>query len=114
MKTFLPLMAMLAFSCDVAAERISIPAQLWLDARSGESIAANPVIAGAVRRMIDRPQATLAIYHTRDDESLVRAEELRGWLISLGVDASRLSLSETRAIANAADRILTIEVIDNK
>ncbi len=105
-----------ALPLGAAAERYSLPAQFWLSARTGAAVAAEPALAQAVQRFLSRDPrgAALFIHHARGDESLAQAEELRGWLIALGVEASRISLTETRAVASAADRNLTIEVIENK
>jgi hypothetical protein len=97
-----------------SAEHYAVPAQFWLNARSGESLTQDPVLGQAVQRTLERPRAAMIIRHGRDDESLAHAEELRGWLIALGVDAGRVSLAANRTTAGAADRLVTIEVIDNK
>ena len=115
MNRYIALLLVLAgWNLNAAAERVVIPAQFWFDARSGESVSSNPALAQTVKRLLDNPHATLLIHHAREDESVARAEELRGWLLALGVESSRLSLAETRAVANAADRLLTIEIIENK
>jgi hypothetical protein len=114
MRTALLALMLAAFPLGAAAERYPLPAQFWLNARSGASLAAEPALAQAVQRFIELPRASLVIHHTREDESLAQAEELRGWLIALGLEAGRVSLAETRAVASAADRNLTIEVIENK
>lgn len=115
MKPFvIGLLGLLVVPLGAAAERYPLPAQFWHSARSGEVVATDPTLAKAMQRFIEYPRASLIIHHAREDESLARAEELRGWLIALGVEASRISLTETGAIASAADRNLTIEVIENK
>lgn len=111
---YIPVLVLACWALTASAERFVIPAQFWFDARSGESVSSSPVLAQAVKRFLDSPNATLVIHHAREDESIARAEELRGWLLALGLESSRLSLAETRAVASAADRLLTIEIIENK
>ena len=117
MRRVLAVLALFALSPSIvwaAAERYALPAQFWLNARSGQSVAAEPALARAVQRFVERPRALLIIHHSREDESLAQAEELRGWLIALGVEAGRVSLREASPLASATERILTIEVTDNK
>lgn len=114
MRRLATLLMLVAWPLGAAAERYPLPAQFWLNARSGAAVAAEPALARAVQRFIELPRAALIVHHTREDESVAQAEELRGWLIALGVEASRVSLAETRAVASAADRNLTIEIIENK
>lgn len=102
------------WSLNASAERFVVPAQFWFDARSGESVSSDPVLSQAVKRFLQHPKSTLVIHHLRQDESIAHAEELRGWLLALGLEASRLSLAEVRSVASASDRLLTIEIIENK
>jgi hypothetical protein len=113
-RVLIALVLLASFPLGAAAERYILPAQFWLNPRSGQVVAADPTLAKAVQRFIGLPRASMILHHGREDESLAQAEELRGWLIALGVEASRISLAETRVIASAADRNLTIEVIENK
>jgi hypothetical protein len=108
------LAALVALPLSAAAERYYLPSQFWLNARSGESVTAEPAVASAVQRFLERPRSVLTIHHAREDESLVRAEELRSWLIALGLEAQRISLAEARVAARTADRTLTLEVTENR
>lgn len=114
MRQILLLMLLSVCSWRVAAESHILPAHFWLSARSGEVVTKDAVVTQVVQRLIDHPRALLRIHHTREDESLAHAEELRGWLIALGVEADRISLSGNRVVASTADRLLTMEVIENK
>lgn len=108
------LMLLSALSLGAAAESYVLPAHFWLNARSGEAVTKDATVAQVVQRLTDHPRSLLRIHHTREDESVAHAEELRGWLIALGVEADRISLSGNRIVASTADRLLTMEVIENK
>lgn len=88
------------------AEVYTVPGQFWLDTRSGASVLAEPAVAQAVQRFLDRPRARLVLHHAREDESTAHAEELRGWLIALGLEAGRIELAETGGV----DRTVKIEI----
>lgn len=88
------------------AEVYAVPNGFWLDTRSGAGVLAEPAVAQAVRHFLQRPQSKLVLHHARDDESTARAEELRGWLIALGLEAGRVELAESAA----TDRTIQIEV----
>jgi hypothetical protein len=91
------------------AEADTVPAQFWLDTRSGASVLAEPAVSRAVQRFLERPGARLVLRHGRGDESTAHAEELRGWLIALGVDAGRVELAESGGV----DRTVTIETLSH-
>lgn len=88
------------------AERFAIPPSFWLTPRSGSAVLEQPAVAQAVRLWLDRPRGRLLLYHARDDEALAQAEELRGWLIALGVDGARIELAPDGGV----DRTMWIEV----
>jgi hypothetical protein len=97
---------MLLMPVAAGAEVYAVPAQFWLSPRSGEIVRAEPMVAQAVQRFLVRPRARLVLHHAREDESMAHAEELRGWLIALGLEAQRIELAETGGV----DRTVKIEV----
>jgi len=101
---------LLAMPVAAGAVTVDVPEQFWLKVRSGDSVLAEPEIAQAVRQFLDQPRSVLIVRHAREDESLAHAEELRGWLIALGLEAGRIELAET----NTADRTLKIEIAEHK
>ncbi len=56
------------------------------------TVTTQPVIAAAVRTYLAHPDARVSLLHGRGDEAAVRAEELRAWLIALGVEADRIAM----------------------
>jgi len=89
-----------------SAEVYPVPAGFWLGPRSGEAVLAEPALAQAVQRFLERPRARLVLHHAREDESMAHAEELRGWLIALGLEAARIELAVTAGV----DRTVKLEV----
>lgn len=88
------------------AQDFTLPESFWLSPRSGPAVIAEPAIAQAVTRFLHRPGARLVLHHARGDEASAQAEELRGWLIALGLEASSIELVPD----GAAGRALRIEV----
>ncbi|MEO1766060.1 hypothetical protein [Thiobacter aerophilum] len=75
-----------------AGQDFTVPESFWLAPRSGPAIIAEPAIAQAVHRFLDHPGAQLILHHGRNDEASAQAEELRGWLIALGIEADVIQL----------------------
>lgn len=88
------------------AESFTLPPAFWLGPRSGAAVLAEPALVKAVNLWLDRPRARILLHHAREDEAQARAEELRGWLIALGVEGPRVEL----VADGPADRTLRIEV----
>lgn len=90
-----------------AAQDFVVPEGFWLSPRSGAAVLAEPAIVQAVRHFLDYPGARLVLHHARGDEASAQAEELRGWLIALGLEANAIELLPE----GASGRPLRIEVI---
>jgi len=65
---------------------------LWALPRTGRIILAQPAVHQAVEHYLQHPDMHIIIHRAAGDESTAKAEELRSWLISLAVEASRLSV----------------------
>ncbi len=100
--------ALLADSAAVAAAQIAeLPPELWDRPRSAQSVMAQPLIRQAVAALQARSDARLRIVHAARQEPVLQAEELRAWLIALGVEPSRVQLrAETAAAA------IRLEIVD--
>jgi hypothetical protein len=103
-------LALLLYLPAAWAESYEVPPEFWLNARTGTTVLAQPAIAHAAQRFNGHAGSVLVIYHTRQDESVAEAEELRGWLIALGLDAGRVRLAEDPATG----RTLKLEVTETK
>ena len=76
----------------VAAEQMDVAPELWDRPRSARSVLEQQAIRDAVRAHIALPGSRMIIHHGYGPTPLLQAEELRAWLMTLAVDASRISL----------------------
>jgi hypothetical protein len=82
-----------------AAQVADLPPELWDRPRSAQSVMAQPVIRQAVAALQARSDARLRIVHAARQEPVLQAEELRAWLIALGVEHTRVQLRADNAAA---------------
>ncbi len=91
----LALMAMvpLSYADEVATE---VPSALWAEPRSAGVVAAEPAIADVVAAWSAQPRRVIVVRHGPGETGELRAGELRGWLVALGVpsDAIDVRMSE--------------------
>lgn len=80
-----------AISVNAAEGRVVIPAELWGQARSSSSIIEIDGMRELILALEDEGKSSMVIYHPASNESTHKAEELRAWLVSLGVASSRMS-----------------------
>ncbi len=76
----------------VAEERWTITAIEWAQPRSGEMIRTLPGVRAAMGVLAQSTTSRLSIHHPGGDQAIWWAEELRGWLISLGLSSKRIDL----------------------
>ncbi len=90
----LPLIiALLCSSLTLTAEESwSVSAAEWAQPRSGEMVVNLPGVRAAMRTVTQSADNRLAIHHPGGDQGIWWAEELRGWLITLGVSSHRIEL----------------------
>jgi hypothetical protein len=74
------------------AEQLLIAPELWDRPRSARSVLEQPAVRDAVRAHIAQPGSRIVIHHGYGQNPLLQAEELRAWLMTLAVDAARISL----------------------
>ncbi|MFV1981920.1 MAG: hypothetical protein ACC657_00150 [Thiohalomonadales bacterium] len=65
----------------------------WAVPRSASSILSMEAVTSAMRVIRVNENSSLVIHHPGGDEGSLWALELRGWLISLGLPATKISLS---------------------
>lgn len=83
----------LSFCSMAFAQHIgSITAEQWSRPRHGEALVDMPGLKTTVEAYLRRPQARIIIHHSAEEEGLFWAEELKGWLTSLGVVSSAIQL----------------------
>lgn len=73
-----------------AAEVVS--AEDWSRPRDGIYIARLPALAAAVNRLIDQPSNKLLIRYPEGEDGVLWAQELRGWLVALGISSNRVDI----------------------
>ena len=96
-------------SMSVSAQTFEVPGELWLAPRSGQAVRDNPQLRKAFSAYFQLAQPRVRLHHHKRDESSAQAEELRGWLIALGIDASRIELVED----SPTDQ-LTLDITDSR
>jgi hypothetical protein len=82
----------LGASAQACAQSFTVPAELWDRPRSGTAVMEPFAIRQAVIAWLARPGGRLTVHHGTSPESLVQAEELRAWLISLAIEADHVLL----------------------
>jgi hypothetical protein len=75
-----------------AADRYVLTAEMWARPRSGRAVLAMPPVRDAVRSLIKTPGSHLLIRYPGGDEGSIWAEELQGWLISLGIEPTLIEM----------------------
>ena len=87
---FIPLLLLLSFS--LRAESVSITAERWATPRSGEAVAGWNELRELMSAFDRQPNTRIVIRHAPGETGSLWAEELRSWLVSLGVPSSRITL----------------------
>lgn len=75
-----------------AAAGVSITAEQWARPRHGEDIARLPGLAALVEAADRDAASRLVIRFASGDEGALWAEELRSWLVALGLSSARIVL----------------------
>ena len=75
-----------------AAETVVISSAEWARPRSGETLARMPGLVQLARRLVDARTGHIRIRHPGGEEGVVWAEELRGWLVALGIASTQIEL----------------------
>lgn len=81
-----------ACSAAVAAPAWTLDAETWAAPRQAESLLAMPPLAAAVRALLAAPEGRLVVAHPATEEGALWANELRDWLVSLGIESDRIQL----------------------
>lgn len=97
-RLFLPILLLLPLSSQ-AAETVTITAEQWARPRTAEAVLAFPGLGPLLEEFERAPDSRIVIRHGGDDEAVLWAEELRSWLVALGVPAARIRLQADLATA---------------
>lgn len=85
-----------------AASAVTVTAEQWARPRRGDAIAQFPELSRLVEELDLHADSRIVLRHPGGDEGLLWAEELRSWLVALGVPSARIELAAAPA---GADRI---------
>ena len=88
---------------------LSLPA--WSEGcRFGESLVQMPALKSTVREYLDvenRRGQRIVIRHPRGEEGVLWAEELRGWLVALGIPSDDVVVSPASTRVDAIELAVT-------
>ncbi|QKT03092.1 hypothetical protein HUS23_04355 [Ectothiorhodospiraceae bacterium 2226] len=79
-------------SLPAVASPWSISAEAWAMPRHGERVLQLPAVAAALEAAAAQPDARLTVRYPGGEAGTLWAQELRGWLIALGLDSDRVEL----------------------
>ena len=99
----LVLLVSLAPAVEAVSAPVTISAIEWARPRHGEAITRLPGLAGVVRDLLDSPEKRLLIHYPGGEEGMLWAEELRSWLVALGIDSSRIEMLPGTASPDAIE-----------
>ena len=85
------------------AAPITISAIEWARPRHGEAITRLQGLADMVRGLLESPDKRLFVHYPGGEEGMLWAEELRSWLVALGVDSSRIEMLPGTASPDAIE-----------
>lgn len=80
-----------------AHPRTTVTAEQWARPRSGEAVAALPGLARLVELLDRDPSQRLVVRYASGDDGALWAEELRSWLVALGVPSAGIELETGHA-----------------
>jgi len=84
-------MAIAVSVCTAETVRV-ITAEEWSRPRRGADLVALPALADTVNDFLRRPDQLIQIRYPGGEEGVLWAEELRGWLVALGLESANLRL----------------------
>ena len=99
-KEWLLVCVALAAVAESRAQSFIVPAELWDRPRSASAIMEPIAVRQAVNTWLSRPGARIVVHHGTNPESLVQAEEIRAWLISLAIEAGHVTLRNDLAASD--------------
>lgn len=74
------------------ASDYQLDAATWGSARSAETVSRMPPLPEVMSALQAQPRARLTLYHPGGDAGSQWAQELRDWLVSLGLSRQRIEL----------------------
>lgn len=97
----------LVWAVPSSAQTFSVPNEFWLTPRSGQVVRTEPSLQQAFAAYIQSDRTHLRLHHQKRDESIAQAEELRSWLLVLGIEAGRIEMVDNNPL-----NTLKLEIVD--
>lgn len=89
-----------------ASGTFRLDGDLWARPRSGAAIVAMQPVADAVRQLLFTNDGKLVLRYPGEEEGRLWAQELRGWLISLGIESQRIDMQPGSQAADAIELVV--------
>lgn len=99
-----------AASCESSSAEL-ITAEDWSHPRNGVFVARLPAVAAAVDQMTARPNRKLLIRYPDGEAGVLWAQELRAWLVAMGISSNRIDIVPGSAPSSISDDALELAVI---
>jgi len=107
MQPYLVLISLLFIAPVSAAERHwTVTADDWYLPRDGARVVSLAPLSNAVRAWSKHPDDHLAIHYPGGEEGILWSQELRDWLVSLGVPSDRVDTVPGLARSDAVSIVL--------
>ncbi|MEK6770343.1 MAG: hypothetical protein AABY62_01715 [Pseudomonadota bacterium] len=91
------LLAIFLFPAAVLAQSVTVADEVWSRPRESRAIARLPGLAALMAAFERQPHGLFVIRHAASEESQLRAEEFRAWLVSFGLPSARVLLERDPA-----------------
>ena len=72
---------------------MTVTAEQWARPRSGEAVVQLPELVWLVETLDRNPSQRLVVRHASGDDGTLWAEELRSWLVALGIPSVNIELA---------------------
>ena len=99
-----------AASCESLSAEL-ITAEDWSHPRNGVFVARLGAVAAAVDQMTVRPNRKLLIRYPDGEAGVRWAQELRAWLVAMGISSNRIDIVPGSAPSSISDDALELAVI---
>jgi hypothetical protein len=83
---------LLLLPVSLRAESFSLDAETWARPRSGDTWLHNPTLVQALAAFERMPSGVIVLAHAPGDDGALWAEELRSWLVALGVPSAKIDV----------------------
>jgi hypothetical protein len=93
------LIIVFAFPLSLSAQTLSLTDAQWAASRSAARLVRLPAFGELMVALERQTDAALVVRHGNGDAALRRAEEMKSWLVTLGVPGAQVVLERDAALA---------------